>query len=72
MKISDKDRQTIISALHVQRNAVIAERKRDAEDYSVKWNDFRESRAIGLDAERDKLGVLIEQLSAESGALEWP
>lgn len=72
MKLTDKQRSTVISAIRTAKEQVVAARKRDADDFSAKWNDAREERARRLDAERDELDELIRVLSAKSGALEWP
>ena len=59
MKISEQMKTALIAALSTQREAVVAERKRRAEDCSRKWNDNDEKIAIALDAKRDQLDFLI-------------
>ncbi|MCU6502238.1 hypothetical protein LPN04_31035 [Rugamonas sp. A1-17] len=71
MNISVEQRTVLIAALNRQQDVVAAERKRRSEDCSRKWNDSDERIAIELDARRDQLHYLIEELQKPSGTLSW-
>ena len=71
MQITDNQRKLIISALSEVHDKVVLARKKDAEDTSAKWNDFREAKARRMDQERDEIDALLKVLNSTSGTVTW-
>lgn len=71
MTLNEGQRKLIIAALHQSREVVVRERKRDADDMSSKWNDYREQKARMLDKQRDDLDELISEIQSQSGSISW-
>lgn len=69
--LTSQQHAALLAALRARKEAVVVERKRDADDHSKKWNDARESRARSLDKERDDLDAIIHEVSKTVGSVEW-
>ncbi|RYF30460.1 MAG: hypothetical protein EOO38_32380 [Cytophagaceae bacterium] len=71
MNISAPMKGILLEALSAERDNVVKERARRANDTSRKWNDSDERIAIELDKRRDDLDDIIRELRQPSGAIQW-
>ena len=72
MKLDNQDKILLTAALQQKLEKIKAELHEHTNDYSSKWNDFKENKKIAMLENRDRVARILNELASESGDISWP
>ena len=71
MELDHQDKILLKASLQHELEKIKAEVHEHTNDYSSKWNDFKEVKKLAMYENRDRVARILKELESKSGEISW-
>jgi hypothetical protein len=71
MKLDSQDKILLKVSLEKELDRINKQLTEHTNDYSSKWNDYKEKVKLDIIANRDKVDSLLRKVNDENGSISW-